>query len=357
MRSMRLAAPILATFACFNAVSTAASAGVSPGSARFRVLFERGSSTLPKDGPVAAVNSAAMMRIAKVFERIGGLRGIQFVFVASRPPCEAAGICEPNRLTWERLHELALAAGAASKTAGSAMPYRNLEFTFADEPGLNVTLPAVPANRDALTLFLERTPAAPPPATCQAQVLVRDPDLPPQIGSGESAIPLADAEHAGVGPGSVLAALGPGQSVHAVWQDGSGRLRKEERPSGGFHPLPPGAIRLYILAARSESPELTRFLAGLGDDFAFSPLPSFLPGTRERMQTEPDMETALLTPRDRAVGDDARAVKPGTVRPAPDQHAGLNGETKIAVCEYGISAMPPLDDATAAAGDDASSMR
>jgi hypothetical protein len=354
MYTMRLAALFLASCASTGILAGTAKAETSPDGERFRVLFERGNSTMPAGGPEALANAAAVKRITRVLERIGGLTGVQFKFVASRPACVDPEYCDANRLTFARLSELTQAITDAAKQAGLPSPRRSLAFIFADEPGVNVTLPAAPMGRDELALFLERSPAA-SAGTCQTQVLFRDPNLPPIIGPAgiEPGIPLADAEHASLSPGSELAVAKAGQNVHAVWQDAAGRFRKEARLSSAFSPLPPEATRLYVMAAQGENPELTQFISGLDDVFSPRPLPPFLVRAHHQAiaRSGPDVQ-------ERGVGDLIISVKPGTVSPAPKgSDTAFNGQATIAVCEYGFSTTSALDASAADSSDAASYAR
>jgi hypothetical protein len=61
-----------------------------------------------------------------------------------------------------------------------------------------------------------------------------------------------------------------------VWEDGHGQFRKAAWPGGELFPIPEGAVRLYLLAAKGAGTGLPKFLDGLGENFAFSPRPPFL---------------------------------------------------------------------------------
>ncbi len=314
---------------------------------RFRILFEAGVQTLPQRGPDAGANEAAIVRMAKAVEQIGGLAGVNLVFLASKPDCVSSASCDADRLTRQRVQEIVAALRDRAGKAGFAIPARNINVRFKLECAqcVSIDAPPVPAGRDALTLFLDEVKVNPASDICQAKFLLRDPSLPPLLDAPSEVptIPLAAGARVLAGPEARLAlAAGRPQITQIVWEDGKGRFRKSPWPAElGFHPIPEGAARLYMLPAQSENAEASRFFASLGESFAFSPRPSFLPTVNVRAASEKGPDLAVLEATERATGDNVRPVSPGTVRPRDkpkDRSSIALGEAPASVCQYDFAA-------------------
>jgi hypothetical protein len=335
---MRSTALLLAVSACLS-MSIMARADAPAGAGRFQVVFQRGASALPGEGPQAAANAAAIGRIANTFGRVGSLKSIRFTFVAARPVCDGAGSCDANRLAWSRVQALTLAIDTLlQKPPATSLYRRPAGLVFPDELDAPVNLAETPPGWEGLTLFLDRGETVPPGA-CHAKVLLRDPDLPARIGGEGPVIGLAGGEHAEAGPDARLAVVPEqGQTVHAVWSDENGGFRKGDPADGAFHPLPRGAAKLYLLSVQDlsvqgEDAELHQFLSGLSDVFTAGPAPSFL-----------SADTAFLEPDDKGFGPKPFRAPPRQGRPSRTRRGAAP-----TVCEYLVSAAS-LPGEPAAAG-------
>lgn len=321
MPTVRRCAPLLAIAACLS-MSVAANEGAPVGAERFQVVFQRGAKSVVSEGAQGVANAAALARIADVFKRVGSLKSVQFVFVARRPVCESDLACDAHPLAVDRqqaiLRQAALTNGHLQQ-AGLA---------FADELSMPVKIAATPADWEGMTLFLDRGPTV-PQAVCNAEVRLRDPDLPARI-AGDSAVVLGSQEHAIVAPEALLAIIPQsGQTVHVVWRDSNHRFGRGAADKS-FHPVPRGATMLYLI--RGENDELVHFLTDLSDHFSVSAAPSFL-SEEPKAPAESD---------DRGFGDGPLPLPPGRVKASTIQDPAL------IVCRLFISAAPevtPSEDA------------
>jgi hypothetical protein len=218
---------------------------------------------------------------------------------------------------------------------GSGLYRRLGAFAFTSDLPAFAGLPP-PAGGETLTLFMERAAAAPRPGGCEAMLLLRDSDLPPAAGAakdepvivfsaGERFVPGADSQFA-IAPGTPA-------GFQAVWEDRGGRFRKETRPQAGeFRSFPSEAARFYLLWTGSQR-EASRFIEELGESFAAVPRPSFLPAQPSAgdlsLKDDGKEVGGDASAEARAIGDNIRAVPPGSVRPGEQQ--------AIMVCSYDLA--------------------
>jgi hypothetical protein len=130
---------------------------------------------------------------------------------------------------------------------------------------------------------------------------------------------------------------GSANSLHRL-EGRSRRFRKDGiAPDGSLLSIPEGAVRLYLLTPQGQNAGLTSFLAALGESFALSPRPSFLPGpvsamlsaagtpqkTRRSCRAARELSATMSTP-----------VPWGTIQPLEKQ-SGQAGDARAS-----LSALP-----------------
>ncbi len=218
---------------------------------RFRLLFDKASSSLPVAGPHVESNTAALSSLLTAFERWGLMPGSRLLFVAENHACDSND-CQADAVTWIRVRNAMTAIKRAS-SGSQTVSFQTVGFAFANEHGVGETLPQSPEGMESITLFIARgAVTAKSPASCKIRLTIQDPTLPPILGEKDGHDGLT------VEPGAMISRYtetrfrveGQNGPVRLDWEDAKG-TRFPSTPGDWINAniIPSKAVALYILPA------------------------------------------------------------------------------------------------------------